>query len=225
MSGLLAKMMKARPDAPALKDDLEVIEMIHGSAQHMSEIVRGILMGEGLEQGGVPFAPAAVDLSRLAADIVKFNRLAAQRKNLVLREDVAPGLTLTADAKLLREAFDNYVSNAVKYSPPGRGIAVVLRALPGGGAEFAVQDEGPGLSAADRAQLYQKFKKLTPRPTAGESSTGLGLSIVKTIAELHGGSVGCDSEPGNGARFWLKLPARPPGNSGSPPPVDFAPSA
>jgi signal transduction histidine kinase len=99
------------------------------------------------------------------------------------------------------------VSNALKYSPEGSAITVQLRAIEEGRAvEFAVQDAGPGLSEADQAQLYQKFKKLTPRPTGGESSTGLGLSIVKTIVELHGGSVGCDTSPGRGARFWLRLP-------------------
>jgi signal transduction histidine kinase len=77
--------------------------------------------------------------------------------------------------------------------------------------EFSVRDEGSGLSAGDQAMLFQKFKKLTPRPTAGESSTGLGLSIVKTVAERHGGSVGCESSPGQGARFWLRLPGRSPG--------------
>ena len=69
-----------------------------------------------------------------------------------------------------------------------------------------MQDQGEGISADDQTMLFQKFKKLSARPTAGESSTGLGLSIVKTIVELHNGQVGCDSELGKGACFWLMLP-------------------
>jgi len=79
-----------------------------------------------------------------------------------------------------------------------------------GEIEFAVQDAGPGLSEADHEKLFQKFKKLTARPTGGETSTGLGLSIVKTIAERHNGRVGCDSELGRGSRFWLRVPVQAP---------------
>ncbi|AOS43653.1 Signal-transduction histidine kinase senX3 [Lacunisphaera limnophila] len=211
MSGLLLKMLRARPDQTAVKDEVEVLDTIHGSARHMSEIVRGILTNEGLEQGGVPFQPAATDVAKLVGDVLRFNAPAAQRKNLAIHEEITAGLVATADAKLLREAFDNYVSNAIKYSPPGRSITISLSAGPAAGEwEFAVRDEGPGLSAEDQARLFEKFRKLTPRPTGGESSTGLGLSIVKAIAGLHHGQVGCDSAPGRGSRFWLRLPLVPP---------------
>jgi signal transduction histidine kinase len=71
--------------------------------------------------------------------------------------------------------------------------------------EFAVQDEGPGISEADQKKLFQKHTKLTARPTGGESSVGLGLSIVKRLAEAMGGSVGCESILGEGATFYLRL--------------------
>jgi signal transduction histidine kinase len=103
------------------------------------------------------------------------------------------------------------VSNAIKYSPPGRRVSVRLKANQATAEiELEVQDEGPGLTVEDQSQLFQKFKKLSARPTGGETSTGLGLSIVKTIVELHHGRVGCESGPGRGARFWLKLPLQPP---------------
>jgi signal transduction histidine kinase len=70
-----------------------------------------------------------------------------------------------------------------------------------------VQDQGPGLSAADHARLFQKFAILSARPTAGESSTGLGLSIVKRLVEAMGGSVSCHSEPGAGATFAFEMRA------------------
>jgi signal transduction histidine kinase len=120
-------------------------------------------------------------------------------------------LTAVAGPKLLREAFDNYVSNAIKYSPADTQVRVALSLPEGTGEiEFAVQDAGPGLSDVDQAKLFQKFKKLTARPTGGETSTGLGLSIVKTIAERHQGRVGCDSELGRGSRFWLRVPVQSP---------------
>ncbi len=73
------------------------------------------------------------------------------------------------------------------------------------GVTMEVQDEGPGLSEEDQARLFQKYSRLTPQPTGGESSTGLGLSIVKRLAESMGGSVGCRSQLGRGTVFWVSL--------------------
>lgn len=69
-----------------------------------------------------------------------------------------------------------------------------------------MRDEGPGLSEPEQALLFQKFKKLSPRPTAEEGSTGLGLYLVQRIAQLHGGQAGCESELKRGSRFWVRLP-------------------
>lgn len=208
IAGIAGMWLKRRGAGagPESAEEGEMLETIHSSARHMSEIVRGILVGEGIEQGGLPFEPRPSDLTALAGEVLRFNAAAAARKSITVHAALEPGLRGAVDPRGMRECFDNYLSNAVKYSPPGRAVSVSLRSLPEGGIEFAVQDEGPGLSAEDRAQLFQKFRKLTPRPTGGEFSTGLGLSIVKAIAELHGGTVGCDSEPGRGARFWLRLP-------------------
>ena len=210
MSGLLLQLLRKRTESRILPSDLEALENIHGAARHMSEIVRGILMNEGLEQGGLPFSPAPTDVSKLASEVIRFNQPAAGRKGIALRTAIAPDLQATVDAKLLREGFDNYLSNAIKYSPRDRTVTVALRQLEGGqGLEFSVRDEGPGLSPEDQARLFRKFARLTPRPTGGESSTGLGLSIVKTVAELHHGSVGCESTPDQGAHFWLRVPPVP----------------
>lgn len=210
LAGLQLQSVKSRPDPASHRDDIEGLETIQASAKHMSEIVRGILVGEGLEQGGMPYQPVPVDLSALCAEVIRFNQMAAQKKQIALRAEIAAGLSLAADAKLLREAIDNYLSNAIKYTPVGGSVTVSCQARPADGLiEFAVQDTGPGLSPADQAKLFRKFQKLTPRPTGGETSTGLGLSIVKTIVERHQGQVGCESAVGQGARFWLRLPARP----------------
>lgn len=211
MSGLLVKMIKSRPDHAARQDDIEALETINASARHMSEIVRGILMNEGLEQGGLAAHAEPTELVALAAEVVRFNEPAAKKKGIRLNTQFPATLAATVDRKLMREAFDNYLSNAIKYSPPGRAVTIALRPQPGNaGIEYAVQDEGPGLTAEDQAKLFRKFTKLTPRPTGGESSTGLGLSIVKVITELHHGQVGCVSEPGRGAQFWLRVPVSPP---------------
>lgn len=212
MSGLLLQMLRKRPEARLEPGEIEALENINAAALHMSEIVRGVLMNEGLEHGGLPFAPVPTDVSELATAVIRFNQPAAAKKSIALQIDLAPALQAVVDPKLLREGFDNYVSNAIKYSPRGGRVTIALaRAVEEAALEFSVRDEGVGLSTEDQARLFQKFTKLTPRPTGGESSTGLGLSIVKVVAELHGGSVGCESEPERGSRFWLRVPlTRPP---------------
>jgi signal transduction histidine kinase len=164
-----------------------------------------------LAHGGLAAHPEPTDLVALAAEVIRFNAPAAKKKTITLATEFPATLTAAVDRKLVREAFDNYLSNAIKYSPPGRTVTVALQTLPDhGGIEYAVQDEGPGLTTEDQGKLFRKFTKLTPRPTGGESSTGLGLSIVKVVAELHHGQVGCASEVGRGSRFWLRVPAQPP---------------
>jgi signal transduction histidine kinase len=114
---------------------------------------------------------------------------------------------LSCDPDRLREAIDNLISNAIKYSPVGGNIELNM-SLADEDILIRVADEGPGLSEEDVSRLFGRFQRLSARPTGGESSTGLGLSIVKRIIELHGGRVGAQSPgPGRGTTFTIRLPA------------------
>jgi signal transduction histidine kinase len=111
------------------------------------------------------------------------------------------------DTDRIREAIDNLISNAIKYSPIGGKIGVVV-GHEGGDTTIRVSDEGAGLSPEDLGRLFGRFQRLSAKPTAGESSTGLGLSIVKRIIDMHGGEVTAESEgPGKGSTFTITLPA------------------
>jgi len=110
------------------------------------------------------------------------------------------------DIDRIREAIDNLVSNAIKYSPVGGRIAVVVTEDEDN-AMIRVSDEGAGLSPEDLGRLFGRFQRLSAKPTAGESSTGLGLSIVKRIIDMHGGEVTAESPgPGQGSIFTVTLP-------------------
>jgi len=104
------------------------------------------------------------------------------------------------------QVLENLVSNAVKYSPPGRDIFVRLQRH-AQVVRVEVQDQGPGLSAEDQKKLFGKFARLSAKPTGGEHSTGLGLSIVKKMVEAMNGKVWCESEPGHGATFIVEFPS------------------
>jgi signal transduction histidine kinase len=111
------------------------------------------------------------------------------------------------DTDRIREAIDNLVSNAIKYSPIGGRISVVV-SHQDNSIVIRVTDEGAGLSPEDLGRLFGRFQRLSAKPTAGESSTGLGLSIVKRIVDMHGGEITADSDgPGTGSTFTITLPA------------------
>jgi signal transduction histidine kinase len=112
--------------------------------------------------------------------------------------------------------MENLISNAIKFSPFEKTIWVTVEydersrdnsdTRGGSIITFSVRDEGPGLTREDRSKLYGKFQRLSARPTGGETSTGLGLSIIKGLVMLHGGAIRVGSEPGKGSVFSVDLP-------------------
>lgn len=204
LSEIMLDMKKAEPATSA--QDIEFLQSIHEASRHMSEVVKGILANEGLEQQGLKLSPDPVDISALCKDLVFFNEPTAKLKDIRLDAEIETGISLHTDKTRLREAFDNYLSNAIKFSPAGSTVTVTLKTIDEGHhIEFGVRDQGPGLTEDDKAKVFGKFRKLSAKPTGNESSTGLGLSIVKAIIEMLGGSVGVDSTHGEGAYFWARL--------------------
>ncbi|WP_237481036.1 sensor histidine kinase [Lichenibacterium dinghuense] len=111
------------------------------------------------------------------------------------------------DPERLRDALDNIVSNAVKYSPLGAEI-VTEAARDGDGVALRVTDRGSGLRPEDFGRMFGRFQRLSAKPMGGESSTGLGLFSAKRIVDLHGGALLAESDgPGRGTSFVLRLPA------------------
>jgi signal transduction histidine kinase len=131
----------------------------------------------------------------------------AKSKNIhIFVHNTATVSTVLADEQAVIQVLDNLISNAVKYSPHGKQVFVrVLRNAQN--VRVEVQDEGEGISEADMTKLFGKFARLSARPTGGEHSTGLGLSIVKKMVEAMNGRVWCESELGKGATFIVKLPS------------------
>ena len=146
------------------------------------------------------------DLAAMLSDIVAANRGLAERKKQTIDLHSPPFHLTNCDPDRLREAVDNLLSNAIKYSPLGGHIELSMTAEDGS-TIISVKDRGPGLSEDDLSRLFGRFQRLSAKPTAGEGSTGLGLSIVKRIVELHGGTVSAESAgAGQGATFTMRLP-------------------
>jgi len=150
---------------------------------------------------------SAVNLVGIAATVVQQYQETAQRKQLEIQTDFPDGAVIVpADALALEQALDNLLSNAVKFSPPGKIIFVEIRQTGGNRVECLVRDEGPGFTAEDKTRMFRRYGRLSARPTGGEPSTGLGLSIVRKLVQAMNGELSCESNPGQGATFTICLP-------------------
>jgi signal transduction histidine kinase len=175
-------------------------------------LLNDLLDVTAIEEGRVSLRPVPLDARAILRGVhAEFaGPAAAKGLELVL---VSPAATAPAtlpallDPAAIGQVLDNLVSNALKYSPAGKRVWLSAEAVPGDRVRFAVRDEGPGLSEADRAKLFGKFSRLSAQPTGGESSTGLGLSIVKRLVDRMAGTIGVDSVLGHGATFRADFPA------------------
>jgi two-component system sensor histidine kinase/response regulator len=147
-----------------------------------------------------------VDLGEGARRAVQNYQEAAVRKNLGLQLAVPDEpVFVCADHGAVRQVLENLISNAVKFSPLGSPILISVSQTENG-VDCVVQDRGPGFSPEDKTLMFRRYKRLSARPTAGEPSTGLGLSIVKKLVHAMNADLTCSSELGQGATFTLHFP-------------------
>ncbi|MDM8567711.1 sensor histidine kinase, partial [Candidatus Halobeggiatoa sp. HSG11] len=106
---------------------------------------------------------------------------------------------------IVQQILDNLISNAIKYSPFGKNVYINIYKMKNTNICCEIQDEGPGLSSKEQTKLFQKFSRLTPLPTNNETSTGLGLFIVKKLITAMGGKIFCESELGEGTKFVVEF--------------------
>src|SRR5215212_6503204 len=183
------------------------IDHIRGSAKRMTSMVNTLIADAMNDALDISIRRELVDLAALVADVVEANRPLVERKRQTVAVSGPMSLVATGDPDRLRDAVDNLVSNAVKYSPPDGAIMIALSRV-GDEALVGVRDSGPGLSPEDLSRLFGRFQRLSAKPTGGEASTGLGLSIAKRIIDLHGGRLTADGAgPEGGAAFTIALPA------------------
>jgi signal transduction histidine kinase len=196
----------------------EFEQTILSTSDRMFTLIAELLNANALERGAVTFEQQPIRLSEVLQIITEQYRKQAENKAITFQMDIEPAAIMFADQFALQQICDNFVSNALKYSPHGKSIMVraSLRHVAENGQEahtivrLEIQDQGPGLSEEDLTKLFGKFQRLSARPTAGEHSTGLGLSIVKKLADAMGANIGCHSTLGNGATFFLELPCATP---------------
>jgi hypothetical protein len=183
---------------------------IRSSSQRIVELIRYIVNIRTLTSDNPGLVIQPVNVHLVVQTLVDEYKVLAAKKMLHLQYNAQhDALTEPAEAFvdeiLLREILDNLLSNAVKYSPPNTSVTVTTR-ISTLAVRIAVQDEGPGLTENDKAQLFTRYAKLSAQPTGGEESTGLGLYIVREMVESLNGKIWCESEFGKGATFIVEVP-------------------
>jgi signal transduction histidine kinase len=182
------------------------IVSIRDAGKHLMNMVNELLADALADAHEINLHHFPVDISSLISEVAEANRPFAEKKRQVFTVASSINLVVAGDHDRLREAFDNLISNAIKYTPlEGRIDLSITRE--GNKALIRVVDNGQGLTSDDMTRLFGRFQRLSAKPTGGESSTGLGLSIVKRIVELHGGSIVAESPGrGRGTTFTVSVP-------------------
>ncbi len=182
---------------------------IDRSALRMFHLIKDLLDVNAIESGKINLTPEEFDLRIITSAVVESYQMNAAPKSITLHYLIPANFEgmVYVDRHKLHEILDNLVSNAIKYSPPNRNVYVRLSTI----RDFCrceIQDEGPGFKPEDKEKLFQKFSRLSAKPTGNEHSSGLGLFIVKKLADAMQCQVRCEGEPGLGATFILEVPTK-----------------
>ena len=192
-------------DGELKPEQAEDVGQIHKSGIILAELVNDILDLSKIEAGKIKFDIQEVDLGPVAEQVMSTLYQMAEAKALKLRCDLSPGARVVlGDPGRVREILTNLVSNAIKFTAAG---SVTIRSMPAGPmAEISVSDTGIGIARDAHARIFEEFRQADDKVAVTYGGTGLGLSIARKLAELQGGHMGVESEPGKGSRFWFTLP-------------------
>lgn len=181
------------------------IQMIGGAGKHLLRLVDDVLDISGIDSGQFSVARVPTPLAPVLAEAAALVSAEAREFQVTLEQAALPqeGLAVLGDAQRLGQVLANLLSNACKYNRPGGRVGLRVLARAQGRLAIEIEDQGPGLSEAEQAQLFQPFKRLPA--TAHLRGTGLGLTIVKLLVEQMGGTIELRSTPGQGSVFSVLL--------------------
>ncbi|MBB5746021.1 signal transduction histidine kinase [Brevundimonas variabilis] len=191
---------------PVTTTQKEMADMLVKTARQVEALAHDLLDVARAESGTVKVELRPTDVTGVLEDVRRSTALRPEAEHLRLSVVCeGDGLVVLADSQRLVQIIDNLATNAVKYG--GAGGVILFRASPiSDGVRIEVTDRGPGLSEAKQAQLFEPFNRLGLERTTVEGH-GIGLALAKRMVELMGGSIGVTSKPGEGATFWIELPA------------------
>jgi signal transduction histidine kinase len=198
--GFTALLLKREFDPPTRRHYLGIVDV---QARRLAALLEDFLDVQRIEHEGVDLTTEKVDLALLLDEQAQLYAAQSPKHRLEVELEERP-LTVRGDPNRLAQVVGNLLSNAIKYSPDG-GTVELVAARNGEGVRIAVRDEGRGIPADQQSRIFTKFFRGDAGAT-GITGTGLGLAVSREIVEAHGGSIGFDTDPGEGTTFWLELP-------------------
>lgn len=190
------------------KDDAQtakLLDTVNVTAKSMKAVIENFLDMVEIQTGHANIDRRCVKLHDVLMNVYTQYEVTAGNKDIQLALHESGG-HVWADANRTVQIVSNLVSNAIKYSPQGTQVMLWTESVVPGMVRVCIYDQGPGVPQHERERLFQEFSRLSPRPTGGESSTGLGLWIVKHLANLQNGEAGADFPAEGGSIFWVDLP-------------------
>jgi len=181
------------------------VRIIAEESRRLSWLVENILHFSRAQRGAGRVQPNPVLIAPLLREIVDAFAPLAREKSVTFAVDADEGVLVRADPDAVRQVLLNLLDNAVKYGPEGQTVRVRAE-LRGVSLRIAVEDRGPGVPWEDRRAVWEPYRRLARDAEGATGGSGIGLAVVKDLAELHGGRVGVGEVPGGGARFWMELP-------------------
>lgn len=184
----------------------EYFTQIEQCSKHMSEMITKILDVEAIDAQQVNLKMQPADIREIIGTLHHDYLPKARKKEIDLQYNVSRDIALVnIDLHYAHQVLENLLSNSIKFTKIGTVVQINL-SIADGKVKVDFIDEGPGIAPEEMHLLFGKYQKLSARPTGGEHSTGLGLSIVKKYVEIMGGEVHCQSEHGSGATFSVIFP-------------------
>lgn len=205
ISVILSESEMAMQEGRTAAERDESLQRIHAQAAHMSALVNQLLMFARADRGDTHIDFERVDMSELMELVAETGADLAVEKHIGIDMDIQPGICVAGDQGLLMRMVLNLVENAVRYGRAGGHVAISL-ASSDDRARGAVRDDGIGIAPDDLPHIWERFYQADAARSGLERGSGLGLSMVKFVAETHHGSVGCISELGQGSTFSFELP-------------------
>ncbi len=203
---LSADFLLRHADALSTENIKEFASDLLKTSAYMFQVITNLLKINALESGKVNSEISPTDAVSLTRFVLESFREQIENKNIAvnLYSDDIPKVLV--DERHLRDVLENLISNAVKFSYFNQRIDVAFRAFDNSFVRITIRDFGPGISEEDMPKLFKKFQKLSSRPTGGEDSSGLGLSIAEKLVKLMNGRVWFEPAEGKGAAFIVELP-------------------
>jgi signal transduction histidine kinase len=205
IDGHAQRLIKLK-DRAATDEINERAAKVRGAVLRITHLIDNLLNTSRLFDGGLYFRPEEIDLASLLHEVTQLHREIAPGSQIKETWGTTP-LQMTGDPKLLFQVLSNLLSNAIKYSPNG-GLIEISAEMHSQDVVVAIEDQGIGIPEKDIDRLFERYHRGSN--VSGIVGTGVGLYLVKMVVDLLGGSVAVDSREGQGSRFTLRLPIKPP---------------